>query len=76
MRLFDDYLVYPNPNHERLILHPTYESEVEKEAQELDTSKAFLIFLLKLLNGVHLFLPLYLQNSSTCASWEVFTRTV
>ena len=37
---FSEYLPMPNPNHERIILHPTNEIEVEKEAQDLDVSKA------------------------------------
>ena len=37
---FSDYLQTPNPNHERFILHPATEPEVEKESQELDVSKS------------------------------------
>ena len=37
---FSDYLPFPNPNQKRFILHPALESEVEKEAQELDPSKS------------------------------------
>ena len=33
-----DYLPFPNPNQKRFILHPALESEVEKEAQELNPS--------------------------------------
>ena len=39
---FTDYLLYPNPNHERIILHPTTKSEVDKLIQELDEGKSFL----------------------------------
>ena len=38
---FTDYLEFPNPNHERLILHQVPESEVNKLFQEIDTSKVF-----------------------------------
>ena len=37
---FSDYLPFPNPNQKRFILHPALESEVEKEARELDPSKS------------------------------------
>ena len=37
---FSDYLQTPNPNHERFILHPATETEVEKESQDLDASKS------------------------------------
>ena len=37
---FSDYLQTPNPNHERFILHPATETEVEKESQDLDISKS------------------------------------
>ena len=37
---FSDFLQTPNPNHERLILTPATETEVEKEAQDLDASKS------------------------------------
>ena len=37
---FTDYLPTPNPNHKRLILHPTTESEVDKETQKLDVTKS------------------------------------
>ena len=37
---FSDYLPSPNPNQKRFILHPALESEVEKEAKELDPSKS------------------------------------
>lgn len=36
---FTEFLQHPNPNHERFILHPITEPEVEKEAQNLDISK-------------------------------------
>ena len=36
---FSEFLQFPNPNHERFILHPVTEPEVDKEAQNLDISK-------------------------------------
>ena len=41
---FQEYLPMPNPNHDRIILHPTNEIEFRKEAENLDTSKAQGIF--------------------------------
>ena len=37
---FSDYLPTPNPNHERFILQPATETEVDKESQALDESKS------------------------------------
>ena len=37
---FANYLPFPNPNHEILILHPTNETEVLKESEKLDPSKS------------------------------------
>ena len=37
---FSDFLQTPNPNHERFILTPATEAEVEKESQDLDVSKS------------------------------------
>jgi len=37
---FDQYLKFPNPNHDRLILHAVTESEISQLINELDTSKS------------------------------------
>ena len=61
---FAEYLPFPNPNHERLILHPT------NEAEELDPSKScgFYDISPKIIkwSATVLYLLQYLQNYLTC----------
>ena len=38
-RNYTEYLLYPNPNHERFVLHSIPESKVKKLIEELDESK-------------------------------------
>ena len=66
---FTDYLMFPNPNHERFVLHTIPESKVGKLIEELEEGKGAGVYKIppKLIKwGAHVLIPVLTKLFNKC----------